>query len=159
MNKPEFGVDDGVVNRPESVEVKGLFVELGHGNHLCVWLVADDVIDEVQTNSGTGGEKKQITQSTFIKVNTQYSREGREGISLVDVTITWKELSLVVVELHKGVDGISVRLDGGEDDGSVAVAFLQRRSNLSIDSKTSNSSVRTSQGSFTDLAPRSTAFL
>jgi len=99
-----FSVHHLIINRPESVEIEGLFVPVGSGDHFVFRLVSDDVINDFELG---GGEN-------FV-----------EGISEVVFLEAGEESTLVVlsvdVSLDKGVDGVSVGLDTGDDDRAVFV--------------------------------------
>lgn len=99
-----FGVHHLVIDRPESVEIEGLFVPVSGGNHFVFRLVSDDVVNDVELGGG----------KNFV-----------EGISEVMFLEAGEESALVVlsvdVSLDKGVDGVSVGLDTGDDDSTVFI--------------------------------------
>lgn len=43
----EFGVDHGIIDRPESVEIEGVLIPISSRGHLLIGLVSNNVIDEV----------------------------------------------------------------------------------------------------------------
>jgi len=94
-----FSVHHLVIDGPESVEFKDLFVPFSSGNHFVFRLVSDDVVNDVELGGG----------KDFI-----------EGVLEVVFLVARKESTLVFLaidgSLDKSVDGISVSLDTGEDD-------------------------------------------
>jgi hypothetical protein len=82
------------------MEVEHLFVPLGDRLHLSVWLIADAMIDVEKF--GDGHESIQ----DFMEV-----------MSLV----SWQEGPVVVVALHKSVNGVTVSPDTGDNDASIFV--------------------------------------
>ena len=88
-------MNDGIIDRPESVEVKHLLVPLSNWFHLHVWLVTDAVIEYVEF----------WYWQHFVKLLLQ-----------VVLFESWKEDSLVVVSLNEGMSRVTIGLDGSNND-------------------------------------------
>jgi len=99
-----FGVDLGIIDGPEAVEAQLLLVHLAGLEHLTVGLVADAVVNVVQSNDG---------------------QDIGKGILGAGENITGHEETLVSGALDKGVLGVTVGGNGGHPDGTVLILLLE----------------------------------
>ena len=97
----ELGVDHLVIDGPEAVEVEHLLVPGSHRLHLTVRLVSNAMVDVEELGDGE---------------NTV------QGLAQRVIVVARHEHSSVAFTLHKGVDGVAVGLDAGDDDGAVVVS-------------------------------------
>jgi hypothetical protein len=97
-------VDLRIINGPEAVETELLLVHLASLEHLTVGLVADAVVDVVETDDGEDILKR--------VVGTGGNKTGQEE-------------TLVASALDKGVLGVTVGSNGGHPDGTVLVLLLK----------------------------------
>lgn len=118
-NRPEgrvLGVNHRVINRPESVESKSIFVILYDWFHFKISLIANNVINFCEINV-----RQNIVQH-FFQMMDLVAR--KEGTGVVDV-------------LNESVSCVTESLDGGHHDCSIFVIHLGRR--VKGDSSISNS--------------------
>lgn len=99
-----FSVHHLIIDGPESVEVKGLFVPFGSGDHFVFRLVSDDVINDVELGGG-----KDFVEGVLKVVFLEAGEESALVVLAVDVS------------LDESVDGVSVGLDTGDDDRAVLI--------------------------------------
>lgn len=98
-----LGVDLGVIDGPEAVEAQLLLVHLAGLEHLTVGLVADAVVNVVQSNDG-----KELLEGILV------AGEGESG----------HEETLVTVTLDESVLGITVGGNGSQPDRTVLILQL-----------------------------------
>lgn len=92
-----------IVDGPEPMEVKHLFVPLGHGFHLTIGLVTNAVVDGAQIGLG----------QNIIELLRE-----------VVCHVTREEGAFIVPALHEGVDGVSVCFYRGDNNFSMFVFQL-----------------------------------
>jgi len=110
-----LGVDLRVIDRPEAVETKLLLVHLACLEHLTIGLVADAVVNVVETDDG---------EDLIERIHEAGETVTGQEETLVFDGIREFGLTIVVGALDKGVVGVAIGGNGGHPDGAVLILLL-----------------------------------